>query len=66
MNLTIGQMVEATGGRLVYNGPDGACDTFLERKADSVVLDSRQVTEGGVFVATVGERVDGHSFVIGV
>lgn len=66
MNLTIGQIVEATGGRLVYNEPDGAYDAFLERKADSVVLDSRQVTEGGVFVATVGERVDGHSFVASV
>ncbi len=63
MNLTIGQIVEATGGRLVYNGPESELQEFLERKADSVVLDSRQVTEGGVFVATVGERVDGHSFV---
>lgn len=37
--------------------------TFLEMQVDSVVLDSRQVTEGGVFVATVGERVDGHTFI---
>ena len=66
MNLTIGQMAEATGGRLVYNGPDNAQDAFLETKVDSVVLDSRQVTAGGVFVATVGERVDGHSFVASV
>lgn len=66
MNLTIGQMVEATGGRLVYGGPDNACDMFLKTKTDSVVLDSRQVTEGGVFVATVGECVDGHSFVASV
>ncbi len=66
MNLTIGQITEATGGRLVYSGPDSAYDAFLETKADSVVLDSRQVTEGGVFVATVGERVDGHSFVASV
>ena len=66
MNLTIGQIVEAAGGRLVYGGPDSVYDTFLETKADSVVLDSRQVTAGGVFVATVGERVDGHSFVVSV
>ncbi len=66
MNLTIGQMVEATGGRLVYNGPESAYDAFLGTKADSVVLDSRQVRSGGVFVATVGERVDGHSFVASV
>ena len=66
MNLTIGQIAEATGGRLIYNGPDNAKDTFLGTKVDSVVLDSRQVTVGGVFVATVGERVDGHSFVTAV
>ena len=66
MNLTIGQITEATGGRLVYGGPDSTYDTFLETKADSVVLDSRQATEGGVFVATVGERVDGHYFVTSV
>lgn len=62
MNLTIGQIVEATGGRLVYRGPESGLQEFLERQADSVVLDSRQVRSGGVFVATVGERVDGHSF----
>jgi len=62
MNLTIGQIIEATGGRLVYGGPETGLQEFLDRKVDSVVLDSRQVTEGGVFVATVGERVDGHSF----
>lgn len=63
MNLTIGQIVEATGGRLGYHGPESGLQKFLERQADSVVLDSRQVRSGGVFVATVGERVDGHSFV---
>lgn len=29
----------------------------------SAVLDSRKVQEGGLFVATRGERVDGHSFI---
>ena len=62
MELTIRQITEAAGGRLVYNGEE-PLDLFLEKKADSVVLDSRQVTAGGVFLATVGERVDGHSFV---
>ena len=66
MDLTIGQIVEATKGRLVYNGPGNAYDIFSGTKVGSVVLDSRQVTEGGVFVATVGERVDGHSFVASV
>lgn len=31
--------------------------------AVSVVIDSRKVEKGGIFVATVGERVDGHSFI---
>ena len=66
MNLTIGQIVEATGGRLVYHGPENELQGFPDRQVDSVVLDSRQVTVGGVFVATVGERVDGHSFVTSV
>ena len=66
MNLTIGQIVEATGGRLVYHGPESELQEFPDRQVDSVVLDSRQVTVGGVFVATVGERVDGHSFVASV
>ncbi len=65
MRLTIRQIVEATNGRLVYDeGREKASlRTFLELQADSVVLDSRQVTEQGVFVATVGERVDGHTFI---
>ncbi|MBR2409368.1 MAG: UDP-N-acetylmuramoyl-tripeptide--D-alanyl-D-alanine ligase [Lachnospiraceae bacterium] len=65
MNLTIRQIVEATGGRLIYDEgrEKDSLRTFLEMQVDSVVLDSRQVTEGGVFVATVGERVDGHTFI---
>ena len=66
MELTINQIAAATKGRLVYVGPEGDESTFLEMKVDSVVLDSRLVTAGGVFVATVGERVDGHSFVASV
>ncbi len=33
------------------------------RQAEGVVLDSRKVRPGYVFVATVGERVDGHLFI---
>lgn len=66
MKLTIGQIVEATGGRLECGTLAGPAETLRELYVDSVVLDSRQVTKGGVFVATVGERVDGHSFVSSV
>ena len=68
MEFTIRQIAEAAQGRLVYKGPEDEASrqAFLDRKAVSVVLDSRQVTPGGVFIATVGERVDGHSFVTSV
>lgn len=65
MKLTIGQIAEATGGRMVY-GRTKTPTVTPELEVSSVVLDSRQVTEGGVFIATVGERVDGHSFVASV
>ena len=65
MELTLRQITEAVGGRLVYHGEE-PLERFLDRQADSVVLDSRQVTVGGVFLATVGERVDGHTFVSSV
>lgn len=58
MNLTIGEIVAACGGRLVLS-VDGTSDICVT----SVVVDSRKVTEGAVFIATLGERVDGHSYV---
>ncbi len=57
MNLSIDEIAKACGGKLVLQGASG------ERLVDSVALDSRKVTPGGVFVATVGERVDGHRFI---
>lgn len=73
MKFSIKQIAEACGGELVLqsgqNGGDGGAARQVTSVAPescqvtSVVLDSRQVTEGGVFVATVGERVDGHKFI---
>lgn len=34
-----------------------------EAEASCVVIDSRKVERGGVFIATRGEKVDGHSFI---
>ena len=62
MNFSIRQIAEACGGSLMLAG-DAANEND---NVTSVVLDSRQVTEGGVFVATVGERVDGHRFILDV
>jgi UDP-N-acetylmuramoyl-tripeptide--D-alanyl-D-alanine ligase len=53
--LTLGEIAAATGGR-VHNA------TGDETVTGSVEFDSRQVTEGGLFVAVPGERVDGHDF----
>lgn len=74
MNLSIKQIAEACGGELFLQAGVGCAEGSSTGRADtqkrdetfqvtSVVLDSRQVTEGGVFVATVGERVDGHKFI---
>ncbi len=58
-NMTLRAIAAACGGTLYYNRSDVA-DTV---EADCVVLDSREITKNGVFIATVGERVDGHSFI---
>lgn len=57
MDLSIYEIADACKGKLV-----------IQKAAESetvsgVVLDSRKLTPGGVFIATVGERVDGHKFI---
>lgn len=75
MNLSLREIAEACGGKLVLKdclGADAAMRNGLGTVAEcdtcvmSVVLDSRRVERGGVFVATIGERVDGHKFVASV
>ncbi|MDT4900616.1 MAG: UDP-N-acetylmuramoyl-tripeptide--D-alanyl-D-alanine ligase, partial [Pseudonocardiales bacterium] len=56
IELTLGEVTEIVGGRLV--GADPAA-----RVTGSVEFDSRAVSSGGLFVALPGERVDGHDFV---
>ncbi len=56
-NLTIENIVLACGGEL-YGG-----DGLTKEEAQGVVLDSRLLSSGGVFIATKGERVDGHRFI---
>lgn len=58
-NLTIKNIANACGGRIVGEINDNS-------EAKGVVLDSRLVKEGYIFVATKGERVDGHSFALQV
>ncbi len=52
--LTLAEVAEAVGGTLAH-APDPAA-----RVTGEVELDSRRIGPGGLFVALVGERVDGH------
>lgn len=91
MNLTVGEIAKACGGKLVLReaGTAAAARAVMKRteaestaaestaaergeagkavtedtRVDSVVLDSRKITAGGVFIASVGERRDGHEFI---
>jgi len=56
-NMEIEKLVHACGG--TYHGDKQA----LEECIAGVVLDSRKVEKGYCFVATRGERVDGHNFI---
>ena len=41
----------------------GALSPPLEIVEPTVVIDSREITEGGIFIALKGERTDGHSYI---
>ncbi len=55
--MTIEALVKACGGKLCGGG------AAADAEASCVVIDSRKIEPLGVFVATKGERVDGHSFI---
>ncbi len=57
MELTIAEIERACGGRLAVQGAEAG------ERVTSVAIDSRRVTEGGVFAAAPGARVDGHRFI---
>lgn len=56
-NMTLANIAKAVNGSL-HNA-----DQKMTQEASGVVLDSRKVEPGYVFVATKGERVDGHTFI---
>lgn len=56
-NMTLSNITKACGG--VYHGRD---DDYTKEVA-GVALDSRKIQPDWLFVATRGERVDGHSFI---
>lgn len=57
-HMTIDNIRKACQGTLYFGRDD-----LQEREAGAVVIDSRLVTEGSVFIAVKGERADGHSFI---
>ena len=58
MNLTIAEILQATQGSLIQGNPN----TVITQ----VSTDSRTLKESDLFVALVGEKFDGHSFLEGV
>ena len=58
MELTIGDIAKACGGRAVFTDKDAE-----SKKVSGVYLDSRLVDKDAVFIAQKGERSDGHSFI---
>ena len=55
---TLGEIAKACGGKYI-----GDRARRLET-ISSVVIDSRKVTDGSLFVAIKGERTDGHNYII--
>ena len=53
-SLTISELVSATNGRLVFGNES---DCIID-----VVIDSRKANKDNVFVAVIGENLDGHKF----
>lgn len=65
MDLTIGEIAAACGGKLVLQ-KRGQQEVCSDTCVSSVAIDSRKAEAGGVFVAVSGEHVDGHSFAVSV
>lgn len=57
-NLTLENIAKACNGKLFLENGDDA-----EKEASSIIIDSRKCEKDCVFIATKGERVDGHSFI---
>lgn len=56
-NMTLENIAKACSG--IYYGPEEKKNTEVE----GISIDSRQIQKNWLFVATKGERVDGHSFI---
>lgn len=56
-NMTLKQIAKACNGQLFAPGD------YMEAEAAGVVMDSRIVEKNYLFIASVGERVDGHDYI---
>ena len=61
-NMTLTNIARACNGRLLYPAENSRKETE-HAEAAGVVVDSRKAGENFIFVATKGERVDGHRFI---
>lgn len=61
-NMTLENIAQACGGTL-YGGGGGSICPDKKREASCVVIDSRKMEPGGIFIATKGATVDGHRFI---
>lgn len=61
-NMTLTNIARACNGRLLYPAENSRKETE-HAEAAGVVIDSRKAGENFIFVATKGERVDGHQFI---
>ncbi|HOO27085.1 MAG TPA: UDP-N-acetylmuramoyl-tripeptide--D-alanyl-D-alanine ligase [Lachnospiraceae bacterium] len=61
--MTLQKITEACGGELHIHIGKELVPAVLLKEAASVVIDSRKAEPDCIFIATKGERVDGHSFI---
>lgn len=65
-NLTLYNIANACGGKLVLTERAKRDGVTGQTEITGAVIDSRKLQAGNLFFATVGERVDGHSFISSV
>lgn len=61
-NMTLENIAKACKGTL-YGAVQAEEKAPEQEEASCVVIDSRKIEPGGIFIATRGERVDGHTFI---
>lgn len=59
MRYSVEEISSATGGQIAYLPAGASAGTLI---VEGITWDSRTVKAGNLYVALVGERVDGHSF----